>query len=73
VRRYGDDWDRPLRSSRSGRELLRLGFADDIRDASRLDAHPVSLQFHERRVTLLPGAFAGVRASSAQRDGVGHA
>jgi 2-phosphosulfolactate phosphatase len=73
VRRYGDDWERPLRSSRSGRELLRLGFAEDIRDASRLDAHPVSLQFHERRVTLLAGPFAGVRASSAQHDGVGHA
>jgi phosphosulfolactate phosphohydrolase-like enzyme len=73
VRRYGDDWERPLRSSRSGRELLRLGFADDIRDASRLDAYPVSMQFHERRVTLLPGPFAGIRASSEHRDGVGDA
>ena len=52
VRRYGNDWERPLRSSRSGRELLRLGFADDIRDASRLDAYPIPLLFHERRVTL---------------------
>jgi 2-phosphosulfolactate phosphatase len=52
VRRYGDGWERPLRRSRSGRELLRLGFAEDISDASRLDAYPVYLQFHERRVTL---------------------
>jgi 2-phosphosulfolactate phosphatase len=58
VRRYGNDWERPLRSSRSGRELLRLGFADDVRDASRMDAYPVSLQFHERRVSVLPAAFA---------------
>jgi 2-phosphosulfolactate phosphatase len=51
VRRYGPDWDRPLRISRSGRELLKLGFEDDVRDAARVDAYPVQVQFHERRVT----------------------
>jgi 2-phosphosulfolactate phosphatase len=52
VRRYGDDWHRPLRSSRAGRELIKLGFRDDVLDAARLDAYPVLAHFHERRVTL---------------------
>ena len=52
VRRYGDDWTRPLSYSRAGRELIRLGFRDDVLDAGRLDAYPVLPQFHERRVTL---------------------
>jgi 2-phosphosulfolactate phosphatase len=54
VRRYGDDWGRALRRSRAGRELLRLGFGDDIAAASQVDAYPVLPQFHERRVTLMP-------------------
>ncbi len=54
VRRYGDHWERPLTYSRSGRELVRLGFRADVRDAARLDAYPVLAQFHERRVTLVP-------------------
>ncbi|HYC32601.1 MAG TPA: 2-phosphosulfolactate phosphatase [Gemmatimonadales bacterium] len=52
VRRYGDDWERPLTRSRAGRELVRLGFQSDVADAGRLDAYPVLPQFHERRVTL---------------------
>jgi 2-phosphosulfolactate phosphatase len=52
VRRYGDGWERPLRYSRAGRELIRLGFREDVLDAGRLDAYPVLPQFHERRVTL---------------------
>jgi 2-phosphosulfolactate phosphatase len=51
VRRYGDDWERPLRRSRAGRELIRLGFADDVKASARLDAYPVLPIFHERRVT----------------------
>jgi len=54
VRRYGNDWERPLRRSRAGRELLRLGFGDDIAAASRVDAYPVLPHFHERRMTLVP-------------------
>ena len=54
VRRYGDRWERPLAYSRSGRELVKLGFRADVRDAGRLDAYPVLAQFHERRVTLVP-------------------
>ena len=52
VRRYGDGWERPLTRSRAGRELLQLGFRDDVLDAARLDAYPVLAHFHERRVTL---------------------
>lgn len=54
VRRYGDRWERPLAHSRSGRELIKLGFSADLRDASRLDAYPVLPHYHERRVTLIP-------------------
>ena len=52
VRRYGDGWERPLTCSRAGRELVKLGFRDDVLDAARLDAYPVLAHFHERRVTL---------------------
>jgi 2-phosphosulfolactate phosphatase len=54
VRRYGDNWERPLSYSRAGRELIKLGFRDDVLDAGRLDAYPVLPTFHERRVTLTP-------------------
>jgi 2-phosphosulfolactate phosphatase len=54
VRRYGDHWQRPLAYSRAGRELVRLGFRDDVIDAARLDAYPVLPHFHERRVTIAP-------------------
>jgi len=52
VRRYGGRWDRPLRRCRGGRELIRLGFREDVLDAARVDAYPVLPLFHERRVTL---------------------
>jgi len=54
VRRYRDNWERPLSYSRAGRELTRLGFGGDVRDAARLDAYPVLPHFHERRVTVAP-------------------
>jgi 2-phosphosulfolactate phosphatase len=54
VRRYGDNWERPLAYSRAGRELIKRGFRSDLREAGRLDAYPVLPHFHERRVTLLP-------------------
>jgi 2-phosphosulfolactate phosphatase len=52
VRRYGENWERPLGRSRAGRELIRLGFGDDVKASARLDAYPVLPIFHERRVTL---------------------
>jgi 2-phosphosulfolactate phosphatase len=54
VRRYGDEWERPLAYSRAGRELIKLGFREDLREAARIDAYPVLPHFHERRVTLVP-------------------
>lgn len=54
VRRYGDHWERPLSYSRGGRELIKLGFRDDIADAARLDAYPVLPHFHDRRITVAP-------------------
>jgi 2-phosphosulfolactate phosphatase len=54
VRRYGQNWERPLSRSRAGRELTRLGFRADLLDAARVDAYPVLPHFHERRVTLAP-------------------
>lgn len=54
VRRYGDRWERPLSYGRAGRDLIRLGFRDDVLDAARMDAYPVLPHFHERRLTLAP-------------------
>ncbi len=52
VRRYRDGWERPLTYSRAGRELVKLGFREDLREAARMDAYPVLPLYHERRVTL---------------------
>ena len=52
VRRYGDDWERPLRRSRAGRELIRLGLGEDVKASAWLDAYAVLPIFHERRLTL---------------------
>jgi 2-phosphosulfolactate phosphatase len=52
LRRYGNGWDRPLARSRAGRELIKQGFSDDLREAGRVDAYPVLPHFHERRVTI---------------------
>ncbi len=54
VRRYGENWFRPLAYSRAGRELMRLGFRADVEDAARVDAYAVLPHFHERRITLAP-------------------
>jgi len=63
VRRYGNQWERPLARSRGGRELIKLGLRADLRDAARPDAYPVLPLFHERRVTLaepsLPSLLSG--------------
>ncbi len=54
VRRYGGDWERPLRASRGGADLMGVGFDADIVDAARQDAYPVLPVYHERRVTAAP-------------------
>jgi 2-phosphosulfolactate phosphatase len=52
VRRYGTRFERPLRFSRAGQDLAALGFDHDVDDASRIDAYPALLNYHERRVTV---------------------
>jgi 2-phosphosulfolactate phosphatase len=54
VRRYRNNWERPLAYSRAGRELIKLGFRADLEEAARMDAYPVLPHFHERRVMLVP-------------------
>ncbi len=54
VRRYRGRWDRPLLASRAGRDLVALGFKEDVLDAAREDAYPVLLQYQDRRVTRQP-------------------
>ena len=54
VRRYGTSWERPLRASRGGSDLVALGFDADVVDAAREDAYPVLPVYHERRITAAP-------------------
>lgn len=54
VRRYGRKWERPLLSSRAGRELTELGFKEDIADAAKVDSYPVLAHFANRRVSAVP-------------------
>lgn len=56
VRTYRERWDRPLRLSSAGRELQKVGLADDIADAARLDAYPVLPYLHDRRLTVASAA-----------------
>jgi 2-phosphosulfolactate phosphatase len=51
VKRYGTEWEAPLRASRGGADLLALGYEADLVDASRDNAYPVLPAFHERRIT----------------------
>ena len=54
VRRHGMGWERPLRASRGGADLVALGFDADIVDAAREDAYPVLPMYHDKRVTSVP-------------------
>ena len=56
VRTYRDRWERPLKLSRAGRELVKVGLGDDIADAARMDAHPVLPHLHDRRLTIAAAA-----------------
>lgn len=59
ARRYGTNWLRPLLTARAGRELVRLGFREDVTLAAQEDRYPVLPQFADRRVTaVLVGAPA---------------
>lgn len=63
ARRYGSQWLRPLLASQAGRDLVALGFREDITCAAQEDRLPVLPQFLDRRlslaaVDLLTGAIA---------------
>lgn len=42
-----------LRASRGGRNLIELGFDDDIAYAARVDLHPRALEFDPRTLTIV--------------------
>jgi 2-phosphosulfolactate phosphatase len=54
VRRYGERWERPLVTSRAGRDLIALGMEADVAECARMDAYPVLAQFQNRRVVIAP-------------------
>ena len=51
ARRYST-WMRPLMAARAGRELVRLGFRDDVVLAATQDRYPLLPQFTDRRITV---------------------
>lgn len=51
ARRYST-WMRPLLSARAGRELVRLGFRDDVVLAATQDRYPLLPHFADRRITV---------------------
>jgi 2-phosphosulfolactate phosphatase len=51
ARRYST-WLRPLLAARAGRELVRLGFRDDVVLAATEDRYPLLPQFADRRITV---------------------
>lgn len=52
ARRYGERWLRPLMACRAGRELIALGYRDDVAEAAHEDRYPVLPRFTDRRVVL---------------------
>jgi 2-phosphosulfolactate phosphatase len=55
ARRYGENWERPLRRSMAGRGLLRTGRQGDLVEASRQDAYPVLPVLRDRRIVAEAG------------------
>ena len=70
VRRYRDGWERPLRYSRAGRELVKLGFRDDLREAARTGC--VSGAAALPRAPGHTGGGTGMSTDSRRRTGRPH-
>ncbi len=51
ARRYGTRWNRPLMLSQAGRELIRIGYRDDVAASAEVDRFAVLPVFHDRRIT----------------------
>ncbi len=64
ARRYGGNWLRPLMASQAGRELVALGFREDVAEAARQDRHPILPQFTDRRVIVAPGGVPDTRPAA---------
>ena len=52
ARHHGNRWDRLLRQSSAGRQLIALGFGEDVRVAARQDAFPVLARLQEDRIVV---------------------
>lgn len=50
ARHFGERWLRALRASRHGRELVTLGFAEDLKMCGMQDTHPVVPVYADRRI-----------------------
>ncbi len=50
ARHFGEKWLRALRASRHGRELIALGFAEDLKVCGQQDTHPVVPLYADRRI-----------------------
>jgi 2-phosphosulfolactate phosphatase len=62
ARRYGTNWLRPLMAARAGRDLVELGFREDVALAAQEDRFPVLPRFAERRVTAVQVGTPALRA-----------
>jgi 2-phosphosulfolactate phosphatase len=51
VRHYGDRWKNAIRASAHAGELIRLGFRQDVADASNVDRHALAPLYQDRQVT----------------------
>jgi phosphosulfolactate phosphohydrolase-like enzyme len=51
VRRYGERWQRPLKLSAAGQDLVNNQLGEDIVEAAQLDVYPILPHFAERRIS----------------------
>jgi len=52
VRRYGDKWKNAVRASAHARDLIALGFRQDVLAASEVDRHAIVPVYQDRQVTV---------------------
>jgi phosphosulfolactate phosphohydrolase-like enzyme len=52
VRRYGNDWKRPVVTCAAARDLFALKFKADVLAASEVDRHDIVPIYRDRRVTV---------------------
>ncbi len=52
VRRYGNDWRKPIAASAAARDLFGLKFKADVAAASDVDQHDIVPIYRDRRITV---------------------